>query len=133
MYPAYQDKEYVLTTIIHNTGQIKRDDVIVYKNNATEQDFIKRVIALPGETVMIKDGSVFVNGTKLDEASYLTRGDETQVGRFLKEGQSVKVPANSYFVLGDNRPFSNDSRENGFVSQKDVIGKVSLCYWNCKQ
>ena len=131
MFPTYPNNAYVMTAIVHQNDQIKRNDVIIYKNSQNAKDFIKRVIGLPGETVMINDESVFINGNKLNENSYLP-SEKTYGGSFLKDGQSVKVPANSYFVLGDNRPFSSDSRENGFVTKNNIISKVTYCYWDCK-
>jgi signal peptidase I len=131
MLPTYHDKEYVMTNIVHSTGALKRDAVIIYKNDQNKKDFIKRIIGLPGDTVMIKDGSVYVNDTKIDESGYLASGTKTDAGSFMKEGQAVKVPVNSYFVLGDNRPYSSDSRENGFVNRNDIISTVSFCYYNC--
>lgn len=129
MFPTYKNGAYVMTTI---ANPVQRGDVIIYKNSKSSRDFIKRVIGLPGDTVMLHDGSVFLNGKQLDESNYLSPNTKTSSGTFLKDGQSVKVPARSYFVLGDNRSFSSDSRENGFVSQKDIISAVSFCYWNCK-
>ena len=89
--------------------------------------FVKRVIGLPGETVEVKlergDGYVFVNGRKLDE-SYIGEGR-----RSGEEFGPVKVPANGYFMMGDNRAQSCDSREWGSVPRGNLIGKVFATYW----
>lgn len=134
MMPNYSNGEYVMTTIQRNgSTAIKRNDVIVFVSPTdNKKDFIKRVIGLPGETVMIKEGSVYINGKKLDESAYVTAGIKTDPGQFLKEGETKQVPPRSYFVLGDNRQFSSDSREWGFLSQKKIISFVDFCYWNCK-
>lgn len=130
MFPNYKDGEYILTNLIAlRFSPIKRGQVIVFKSpNDKEKDFIKRVIALTGEKVMIQGGYVYVNGKKLEE-TYLPPDFKTHPGSFLAEGQEVIVPQDSYFVLGDNRDFSSDSREWGFVSKDELIGKSFLVYW----
>lgn len=131
MLPNFFDKQYVLTNIIVlKFEKPKLGDVIVFKAPPDpEKDYIKRVIGLPGDTVMIENGNVFVNGKVLDQSGYLPPTVKTYGGSFLKEGASVTVPAASYFVLGDNRGGSSDSREWGFVPLKYVIGKSLYAYW----
>ena len=131
MYPNFTDREYILTNIIAlNFEKTKKSEVIVFKApQDPEKDFIKRVIATPGDKIYIKDGSVFLNGKKLNENKYLRSDVKTYAGSFLKEGQVVTVPKESYFVLGDNRSYSSDSREWGFVSKKSIIGKSFFVYW----
>ena len=74
MFPTYKDREYIFTNIISvKLGQVKRGDVIVFKAPIEDnKDFIKRVIGLPGDTVELKDGYVYVNGQRLDESAYLS-------------------------------------------------------------
>lgn len=131
MYPNFTDKEYILTNIvILNFKTPQKGDVMVFKAPPDpEKDFIKRVIATPGDKIYIKDGSVFLNGGKLDESKYLKSDVKTYGGSFLKEGQEVKVPQESFLVMGDNRAYSSDSREWGFVSKKSIIGKSFFVYW----
>lgn len=131
MYPNFTDNEYILTNIIVlNFKTPQKGDVIVFKAPPDpEKDFIKRVIAAPNDKIYIKDGSVFLNGEKLDESKYLMSDVKTYGGSFLKEGQEVTVPENSYFFMGDNRSYSSDSREWGFVPIKSVIGKSFFVYW----
>lgn len=131
MFPNFHDQEYVLTNLITlRFGQPVQGDVIVFKAPPDpDKDFIKRVVGLPGDTVMVKDGSVYVNGSLYDESSYLKDDVKTYGGAFLKDGDTTTVPSGEYFVMGDNRPYSSDSREWGFVPSGNIIGKSFLVYW----
>ena len=131
MFPNFHDKEYVLTNLITlRFGAPVHGDVIVFKAPPDpDKDFIKRIIGLPGDTVMVKDGSVYVNGSLLDESSYLSSDVKTYGGAFLRDGDTITVPPDNYFVMGDNRPYSSDSREWGFVPKGNIIGKSFLVYW----
>lgn len=131
MFPNYHDGEYILTNLISTKfGGLKRGEVVVFQAPPDrEKDFIKRVIGLPSDKVSLNAGYVFINGIKLDESSYLPSDFRTYGGAFLPEGKEVTVPAGNYFVLGDNRNFSSDSREWGFVPKKKVIGKSFFVYW----
>ena len=131
MYPNFHDQEYVLTNLITlRFGNPVQGDVIVFKAPPDpEKDFIKRVVGLPGDTVMLKDGKVYVNGQLYDESSYLNPSVQTYGGTFLRDNDTITVPANEYFVMGDNRPYSSDSREWGFVPQGNIVGKSIFVYW----
>lgn len=88
-----------------------------------EKDFIKRVIALPGETIEIKRGEVFVDGARLDEP-YLNSLED------LSDFPPVTVPRDSLFVMGDNRTSSNDSRRGlGFIPYDRVVGRAFVIIW----
>lgn len=131
MYPNFHDKEFVLTNlIVLRFQEPKRGDVIVFKAPVdNEKDFIKRVIGIPLDTVMLKDNAIYVNNKKLDESKYLSEDVKTYGGSFLREGQTVDVSDNAYFVLGDNRSYSSDSREWGFVKNDLIIGESFFVYW----
>lgn len=131
MYPTFSDKQYILTNIITlRFGNPQRGDVVVFKAPLDpKKDYIKRVIGIPDDTVSIKDGDVYVNGVLLDQRAYLDPGVKTYGGSFLRENTAVVVPQDSYFVMGDNRSGSSDSREWGFVPIKLVIGKSMFVYW----
>lgn len=131
MHPTYKDHEYILTNIVGlKFGELKRGDVIVFKAPTDpDKDFIKRVMALPGDTISVSKGEVYVNNKKLNEAFYLSNSVRTPEGSFLREGEVVKVPTDHVFVMGDNRQFSSDSREWGFLNEKDIIGKSFFVYW----
>src|SRR5579859_4152888 len=100
MFPTYKDHEYILTNLIGlRFGELQRGDVIVFHAPPDrEKDFIKRVIGLPGETIELHDGFVYLNGVKLDETAYLTSNVRTYGQGFLKENQPLKIPENEYFV-----------------------------------
>ena len=112
--------------ISHQTKDPERFDIVIFKFPDDEsQLFIKRVIGLPGETVTIKDGKVYINDSEepLDDSF----GAETPVGDF----GPYKVPEGSYFMLGDNRNHSRDSRYwiNSFVEKDKILGKAVLRYF----
>lgn len=107
-----------------------RGDVVVFEYpRDVSKDYIKRVIGLPGETVAIHDGKVYVNDTELDEP-YLKglqttcRSDDT-----CGQDQGFTVPPGALFVMGDNRPNSSDSREWAELPLDRVIGKAWVSYW----
>lgn len=131
MYPNFSDKEYILTNVISlRFTELKRGDVVVFKAPPDpEKDFIKRVIGLPGDDVYVKDGDVYVNNQKLNEEAYLKNDVKTYGGSFIKEGQVVTIPDGQYLVFGDNRPYSSDSREWGFVKKDEIIGLSFYAYW----
>lgn len=131
MYPNFKDREYVLTNLITLRFHTPvRGDVIVFKAPPEpDKDFIKRIIGLPGDTVMVQNGDVYVNGQRLDQNSFLNPDVKTYGGSFLKDGDTVTVPQGEYFVMGDNRPYSSDSREWGFVPAGNIIGESMLVYW----
>lgn len=131
MYPTFKDKEYILTNLIGlRFGPPHRGDVIVFKAPTdNEKDFIKRVIGEPGDTISVKDGFVYVNGELFDESAYLASDVRTYGGSSLKDGESVVVPEGNYFVMGDNRSYSSDSREWGLLPKNDIIGISFFVYW----
>jgi signal peptidase I len=100
----------------------QRGDVIVFISpGSNDKDFIKRVIGLPGETVKITDGRVFVNGQELDEPYVYHRAHYDM--------EAKRVPSDSYFVLGDNRPNSSDSHVFGAITADSIIGQAWISYW----
>ncbi len=105
-------------------GGIKRGDTVVFwYPEDTTKSYIKRVIGLPGDTISVQDGSVYVNGKKLEE-DYVPeeyRDDRPYGPR--------TVPPNEYFVLGDHRISSNDSRAWGFVPRNYIYGKAVFVFW----
>jgi signal peptidase I len=131
MFPTFHDKQYVLTNLIGlRLDDLHRGDVIVFKAPEEEdKDFIKRVIGLPGDSVKVQGGKVYVNNQVLDESAYLAPTLRTSSGYFIQEGETKIVPKGELFVLGDNRDFSKDSREFGFITRASVIGKSMIVYW----
>jgi len=120
-------------------GTIKRRDIIVFKYpEEPDRDFIKRVIGLPGETVEVREKKVYINGTVLDEpyvhflAPPSAPSEFHEVTSFdVRERYGpVTVPPNHYFVMGDNRDNSQDSRYWGFLPRELVKGKSLVIYWS---
>ena len=108
----------------------KRGDIVVFISPDTpEKDFVKRLIAVGGEKVEIKDGKLFINGKVIDEPPSICSVYYYNAGDSGKEGQVIEVPKDSYFVLGDNSASSRDSRFWGFVPKKNMLGKVIFIYW----
>ena len=127
MEPNYYDGDYFLVNrIVYLVRAPARFDVVQLFDRAADQFFVKRIVGLPGETVMIKHDGVYVQLTtgetiKLDE-SYLSSESRTSV----QPGQrtTIHVPADAYYVLGDNRLHSNDSRDFGAVHRRYIQGKI---------
>lgn len=130
MEPNYHDGEYILTEKVrYYFEDPQRGDVVVFKfPNNKELDYIKRIVALPGETVSIRDNSIFIDGRELSEA-YLAPGTFTSGHSAISNGGSFNVPAGEYVVMGDNREHSSDSREWGAVPREDVVGRAFFRYW----
>jgi len=107
----------------------KRGDVIVFiYPEDRKKDFIKRLVALPGESVEIKSGTIYINDKPVldpvfKNRYYYNRGD------FIKEGEKIIVPENSLFVLGDNSGSSKDSRYWGYVPKDNLLGMAVIIYW----
>jgi signal peptidase I len=120
-------------------GTVKRGDVIVFKYpEEPDRDFIKRVIGLPGETLELREKKVYINGQPLDEpfVHFLqppsTSSELHEMTSFdVRERYGpVAVPANQYFVMGDNRDNSQDSRYWGFLPRDYIKGKAWVIYWS---
>ena len=130
MQPNFPDGEYLLTDkVSYRLGEPVRGDVIVFEAPGSNGDeFIKRIIGLPGDVISVQYGKIYVNGIELGE-TYLEDEIYTSGGTFLTDGSSVTVPDGEYFVLGDNRKFSSDSRAWGFVTMDQITGRAWVIYW----
>ncbi len=130
MFPTMHDGDYLVTEkISYRFGNPIMGQIVVLKNPRDEsQDFIKRIIGVPGDTVKIEANSVFVNGTVLNE-KYLPPGTPTNPGAFLTEGTPFKLGPNQYLVFGDNRNHSSDSREWGTITKEEIVGRAFFRYW----
>lgn len=131
MYPNFHDAEYLLTNkITYKVGEPKRGDVIIFKAPKNEDyDYIKRIIGLPGETIKISKGQVYINNELLQEEAYLDESVKTRAGLFLSEDQNYSIPQGEYFAFGDNREHSSDSRDWGGIPTSNIIGKAWFRYW----
>jgi signal peptidase I len=135
MMPTLQDgNKLVVNKLGYQVGELNRFDVIVFHANEKE-DFVKRIIGLPGDKIEYRDDRLYINGQKYEEPFlnvYKQKSPGIRItGDFsLKEitGENT-VPDGKLFVLGDNRLGSWDSRQFGFISASQVVGKVDLRYW----
>lgn len=143
MEPNFEDGEYLIinefgykhteipgVVTVEQFRDLDRQDVVVFRYPKNpEQYYIKRVIALPGESVAIKDGIVYIfnevhhQGYALDESAYLAKNVKTS------DMTKITLDEDEYFVMGDNRSFSYDSRAFGPIHRKDLIGRVLLRAW----
>ncbi len=130
MEPNFHNAELILTNkIAYKMADPVRGDVIILKSpNNKDVDYIKRVLGLPGDTVKLVANVFYINNQPIAEP-YLAPETVTMGGSSLHEGEEITVPEGRYFVAGDNRQHSSDSREFGTIPFEDVIGKAILRYW----
>jgi len=129
MHPTYKNGEFLMANkITYRVSEPKRGDVIIFKYSDTA-DFIKRIIGVPGDEVMIKDGKIYINGELLNESAYLDPSVITNGGSYLHEGQTIKLNEDEYFVCGDNRSNSSDSRDFAPIKKSAIKGKAWIVYY----
>jgi len=126
MEPNFEEGECIMVNKVsyHSSGP-QRGDVIVFNPPPPNEDspypFIKRVIGLPGETVEIEEGKVFIDGIPLEEEYIMESPNYTM--------SAQEIPENEYFVLGDNRNNANDSHYGWTVPRDNIIGRAWFIYW----
>jgi signal peptidase I len=125
MAPQLHDQDRLfINKFAYNFEKIERDDVVVfYYPRDTQKSYIKRVIGLPGDAVRIVDGRVFVNGAAIAEPYVPERYQD------VRSMDEFHVPAGEYFVMGDHRSISSDSRDFGPVARMLIYGKAAFVYW----
>jgi len=124
MEPDIHDGQRILINkAIYFFDEPERGEIVVFQppENRADAPFIKRIIGLPGETVAITDGQVLINGSPLHEP-YIKEPPDYEI-------DDITVPADSYFVLGDNRNRSNDSHSGWTVPRYEIIGKAWVSIW----
>jgi len=129
MLPVLEDQDRLfINKFAYRFGHIERGDVVVflYPNDRTKS-YIKRVIGLPGDRLRIDHGTVWVNGQPLDEAYVPVKYQDD------RSQPEMTVPAGEYFVMGDHRSISSDSRDFGPVAQELIYGKAAFVYWPMDQ
>ena len=124
MNPVLKNGDVVLVNrILYDASSPKRGDIIVFKPNGNENlhSYVKRIVGLPGETVQIKDGAVYIDGKKLKEIYKTTSLEEAGLA-----AEEITLGGNEFFVLGDNRESSEDSRmaDIGNVKRSEIEGKA---------
>ena len=143
----WEADKIIVDKVSYNFSDPKRGDIVVFsptkalKEEHFQDAFIKRIIALPGEKVQLKNSQVYIGGKPLVEKPYLSQEQKTvldvctssQQPPFLSETQTKTIPPNSYLVLGDNRNSSYDSRCWGVVPKENIIGKAVLRFWPLNQ
>jgi len=123
----YDGQRLLINKVVYSLHEPEVGDVVVFEPPHNQRaDYIKRIIALPGDIVEVKMGVVYVNGSPLDERTYIK-----ELPRYSLPQQ--KIPENEYFVLGDNRNNSNDSHNGWTVPRQNIVGKAWLSIWPPRQ
>jgi len=126
------DDHVLVDKISYRTHSPREGDIVVFNRPSTwqisDKVLIKRVIGLPGDTVSLRDGHVFINGLELDEP-YVNKACGAHPTQPLTSVTSWRVPGNDVFVMGDNRCQSDDSRQFGPVPESDIIGRAFAIIW----
>lgn len=135
MVPNFQNGEYVLTDkVTYKLREPERGEVVVFHAPEAAQcpegtgcDFIKRVLGIPGDTIRVTNNSIYINGTPLEEP-YIPDDFRTDPGAFTRD-REITLTGDEYFVVGDNRPYSSDSRAWGPIRKGDIVGRAFFRYW----
>ncbi len=118
----YDSQHYLLNRWIYHVHPPRRSDIVVLRDPSDNGFSVKRVIATPGDSICLRDGTVFVNGRKLDEP-YLAPGTPTFADSIYRD-RLIQCGKDQFFVLGDNRPNSVDSRAYGPVPRQNILGPI---------
>ena len=129
MLPRLEDQDRLfINKFVYRFEKIERGDVVVFNYpRDPEKSYIKRVIALPGDNLVVESGRVFVNGMELREAYVPERY------RDVRSVPLMTVPPHEFFVMGDHRSISSDSRDFGPVDRHYIYGKAEFVYWPADQ
>ncbi|MFH2046243.1 MAG: signal peptidase I [Pseudomonadota bacterium] len=130
MQPTINKGDRIIADFMYYKDNIpKRGDIIVFRYpKDPEKHWVKRILALGGETIEIKNGSVFIDGKAIEQDN-IKNISYTNAGEYGAIGKTILVPENNYFVLGDNSTRSLDSRYWGFLPKENIIAKVTKRYW----
>lgn len=126
---VYDGERFIINKIGYGFSDPDRFDLIVFHANEKD-DYIKRVIGLPGDTVRVKDDILYINDEPIEEPFLEKRKADYKWEHYTNDFAIPEaVPAGHVFVLGDNRPNSLDSRRLGFIANEQIVGKVDLRFW----
>lgn len=128
MYPVLEDGERILfNKIIYTISEPDRGDIVIIQQ--LDKNYVKRVIGLPNETIEMRGHTLYIND-KAQSTSFIRPSDERLTGDF----GPLKIPDNKYFVMGDNRAISYDSRhELGFIDRTDIVGRSEIIIYPFKE
>lgn len=135
MYPTLQNKQKGIVNVLStNINGINRFDIVVAKieEDGETAEVIKRVIGMPNDAISCEDEVIYINGEKLDESYLETEYKDDWVSKnkyFTKDFKEIKLQEDEYFILGDNRPLSQDSRDFGPVKKTQILAKDFLVLW----
>jgi len=133
MEPTFKDKEQIIVEKVSvKHSDLQRGEIVVVKHPDNPKIFvIKRVIGLGGESFMIFNGKILIDGEQIDE-KYLGSDVETSGSSYISEGEPLTVPESSFILLGDNRNNSSDSRLWGPVDKNSIVGRTFMVYYPLK-
>ena len=131
MYPTLHDSDRMFMSKL---GDIERFDIVVLQAPDQDKEYIKRVIGIPGDTIEVKDGKLYINGQVVDQPfinTELLLNKTVYIDDFTLQELTgeLKVPEGKYFVMGDNRGVSKDSRMIGFIERSAIEGKAVFTIW----
>lgn len=125
MSPTIHNNERVLVNkVIFQISSIKRFDIVAIQTESSNKNLVKRIIGLPGERLEYKKNTLYINGQKVEDPF----NDNTKDFSLINTYNLKEIPSDKYFVLGDNRPFSHDSRslDIGLISKSEIKGKIQF-------
>ena len=133
MEPNYRYGEKYL--VYSNDDSFERGDVIIYEEPENRARIVGRIIGISGDSIRIDENHIVLNGIEIDEGYLSEEGKKTIAIDIPEQNQEVIVPDLNFYILGDNRPNSLDSRSEkiGFVSIEQIVGKVGNCYSSCQE
>ncbi len=144
MLPSFKDGEILFLSRLHNylnstsIGKslgftYKKGDVVVFVREGFDEEVVKRIAALPGDRVQMLDGTIYVNDIPLIESFSTYNLNQDGGEKLINNGPAIIIPSNEYFLLGDNRPESIDSRHLGSIKENNIKGKVFLRIWPLRE
>ena len=129
MMPNFVNGEYLFTNKLALTYSNPNMGQVIVFQHTPQQEYIKRVIGVPGDTLELENGNVYINGKLLNESAYIPKGVKTYGFSYLANNVKITIPKGEYFVMGDNRENSSDSRFWGLVPRNEIRGIATFVFW----